>query len=340
MRRFSASAVSVALALAACGPDREDSVTPGPLVPGPRAGVTMPRVPVIPQAPECRGSGAFDGAALQNGTSVREMPWSPFGRVERGWEVYEAKIAEEIGTRCSADSPAFAEALSRWQNARRMAADGVLDEEVFMRMKNFWHAQRPYITIRGEGCPAPPPESELAWASPSEGYKGKLVQLRPPALEAYRRMRAAALAEVPEIARDPDMLTIFSAYRSPSYDAERCAREGNCNGITRASCSPHRTGLVVDLVVGAAPGHTVDSSADVNRLYMTRTPAYRWLVANAHRFGFVNYVFEPWHWEYTGAGAQARPVPPVFLPRTESGTRARGSAFQRDKEPARDAGNR
>ena len=97
------------------------------------------------------------------------------------------------------------------------------------------------------------------------------MQLRPPAREAYRRMRAAALAEVPEITADPDMLTIFSAYRSPSYDAERCAREGNCNGVTRASCSAHRTGLVVDLVVGAAPGHTVDSSADVNRLYQTRS---------------------------------------------------------------------
>ena len=340
MRRISASATAVALALAACGPDGEDSVTPGPLTRSPPAPIAIPRVPVIPQAPECRGSSAFDGAALQNGLSVRELPWSPFGRQERGWEVYEAKIAQEIGTRCSADSPAFAEALARWERARQIAADGVLDEAVFTRMKSFWHAQRPYITVRSEGCPAPPADSELEQASPAEGYKGKLVQLRPPALQAYRRMRAAALAEAPEIAADPDMLTIFSAYRSPSYDAERCAREGNCNGITRATCSPHRTGLVVDLVVGAAPGHTVDSSADVNRLYMTRTPAYRWLVSNAHRFGFVNYVFEPWHWEYTGQGAEARPAPPVFLPRVESGTRPRGRAFLRDKEPARDRQNR
>ena len=340
MRRSPAPALALALTLAACGPDREDSVTPGPLTSTPRPGsVIMPRVPVIPQAPECRNasSGAYEGAALQNGLSVREMPWSPFGRQERGWEVYEARIAQEIGTRCSADSPVFAEALARWQRARQMPGDGVLSEDVFMRMKNFWHAQRPYITIRSEGCPAPPPESQLQDAAPSEGYRGKPVQLRPPALQAYRRMRAAALAEVPEIAADPDMLTIFSAYRSPDYDAARCARDGNCNGVTRASCSPHRTGLVVDLVVGAAPGHTVDSSADANRLYMTRTPAYRWLVANAHRFGFVNYVFEPWHWEYTG---QESRLPPVFRPRVDAGTRAPGSAFLPDKEPARDRQNR
>jgi LAS superfamily LD-carboxypeptidase LdcB len=94
------------------------------------------------------------------------------------------------------------------------------------------------------------------------------------------------------------MLTIFSAYRSPDYDAARCERDGNCQGITRAKCSPHRTGLALDLTVGAAPGFTVDSTADPNRLHMSQTPAYQWLVKNAGRFGFVNYVFEPWHWEY------------------------------------------
>jgi LAS superfamily LD-carboxypeptidase LdcB len=56
----------------------------------------------------------------------------------------------------------------------------------------------------------------------------------------------------------------------------------------------------VDLVLGAAPGYAIDSSADVNRLYQTRTLAYRWLVENAGRYGFVNYPFEPWHWEWTG----------------------------------------
>ena len=27
----------------------------------------------------------------------------------------------------------------------------------------------------------------------------------------------------------------------------------------------------------------------------------RWLVANGHRFGFHNYPFEPWHWEWAPA---------------------------------------
>ena len=83
-------------------------------------------------------------------------------------------------------------------------------------------------------------------------------------------------------------------------DAARCRAEGNCDGIVRARCSAHRTGLAADMYVGQAPGFGPDSSADPNRLFMTRTPTYRWLVANARRFGFVNYPFEPWHWEWTG----------------------------------------
>ena len=42
---------------------------------------------------------------------------------------------------------------------------------------------------------------------------GKQVWLRPRALDAYRRMVAAARAEVPEIAADPRNLTIFSVIK-------------------------------------------------------------------------------------------------------------------------------
>jgi LAS superfamily LD-carboxypeptidase LdcB len=56
----------------------------------------------------------------------------------------------------------------------------------------------------------------------------------------------------------------------------------------------------MDLFLGAAPGYPPESSADPNRLYQSQSGAYRWMVANAARFGFVNYPFEPWHWEWTG----------------------------------------
>jgi LAS superfamily LD-carboxypeptidase LdcB len=56
----------------------------------------------------------------------------------------------------------------------------------------------------------------------------------------------------------------------------------------------------MDIYLGSAPGYPPESSDDANRLYESRAPAYLWLVANAERFGFVNYAFEPWHWEWTG----------------------------------------
>jgi LAS superfamily LD-carboxypeptidase LdcB len=33
---------------------------------------------------------------------------------------------------------------------------------------------------------------------------------------------------------------------------------------------------------------------------MARSLEYRWLVANADRFGFLPYAYEPWHWEWAG----------------------------------------
>ena len=47
-------------------------------------------------------------------------------------------------------------------------------------------------------------------------------------------------------------------------------------------------------------GHGVDSTRPESRLEMSRGQTYRWLAANARRFGFVPYVYEPWHWEYVG----------------------------------------
>jgi LAS superfamily LD-carboxypeptidase LdcB len=114
-------------------------------------------------------------------------------------------------------------------------------------------------------------------------------------------MVAAARREKAEIAADPRLLTVFSGFRDPAADAARCSAQQNCQGLVRAECSAHRTGLAVDLYLGAEPGFAADSSDSANRLYQTKTTAYRWLVANAGRFGFVNYVYEPWHWEWTGA---------------------------------------
>lgn len=239
-------------------------------------------------------------AARGNEASLRGLAFAPFRRPETGWEVYEPLIAHEIGTRCGPGSAAFASALAAWQSAHGRARDGIVDAPTVASMKAAWQARRPFVAANQALCPAPPPETSLVAIPADQAYGGKAMLLRPGALAAYERMLTSARTEAPEVRADPRLMTLFSAYRSPAYDAARCARDGNCQGVTRATCSPHRTGLAMDIYLGAANGSGPDSSADANRLYISQGAAYRWMVENAGRFGFVPYAFEPWHWEWTG----------------------------------------
>ena len=240
-------------------------------------------------------------AAARNAASVYSLPQDLFGRPETGWAIYAPRIALTAGAGGGADTPAFAHAVSRWREAHGLGAAGEVDAPTLQAMKAGWQAARPFVALRGRGvCPDPPPTAALAALTAQESYGGRPLQLRRGALRAYRRMVRFARRSEPELRARPDLLKIFSAYRSPERDAARCAAEGNCQGVVRAACSAHRTGLALDLVLDTAPGYGVDSSADPNRLAMARGFAYRWLLAEAPRFGFVNYGLEPWHWEWTG----------------------------------------
>jgi zinc D-Ala-D-Ala carboxypeptidase len=248
----------------------------------------------------CSPAQSFSAAARQNASSLNTAPWSVFGRPETGWAIYAPLTAHEIGTPCQAgDAEGFAAALAAWQGKHGLPSTGIMDEPTLRALDRTWQSRRPFVAASAHGaCPAPP--AALSNARLDEGYGGKQVQLRAGALDAYRRMVAAARADEPVLAADRRVLTIFSGYRDPAADAARCAAQQNCNAVVRATCSAHRTGLAMDLFLGAAPGYPPDSSADPNRLYQSRSNAYLWMVAHARQFGFVNYPFEPWHWEWTG----------------------------------------
>jgi hypothetical protein len=236
-------------------------------------------------------------AATANAQSVKTLVVSPFGPPEAGWKFYEPLIANETGTSCPADSAGFAGALARWQHAHNLESAGVMNELTLEALKQIWQLRRPFVLATRVGCPEAPQEQSLQRAAVSESYGGKAILLRPKALAAYRHMAEAA-RKAGLIPQRSALFSIFSGYRSPAYDAARCAQENNCQGLVRATCSAHRTGWAMDIDLGAAPGFTPDSSADANRLYISQTAIYRWLVRNAARFGFVNYAFEPWHWEF------------------------------------------
>ena len=253
-----------------------------------------------PASGSCAARG-FDEAAQINQAGLTTLAWAPFHRAEIGWETYAPRIAQEIGTSCAPTSSGFAAALAHWQGAHGVSANGQMDAATFGVMNTGWERARPFVRVSGTGvCPDAPSDAGLVWAAPEEGYDRKPIQLRPGALAAYRRMVAAARAASPAIAADHRLLSIFSGYRSPQADAARCARDGDCGNVTRALCSAHRTGLAMDIYLGAAPGQAPESSDDANRLYQSKSAAYAWLIANAASYGFVNYPFEPWHWEWIG----------------------------------------
>ena len=266
--------------------------------PAGRLELSVASSPVRPT--DCTSGGDFAVPAASNADSLTTAQASPFGRPESGWEIYAPLISYEINTRCPPQSPGFAAALARWQSVHHPPASGVIDAQTLQTFKLIWLNRRPFVAATMHGsCPLPPSPDRLNWTLPGESFGSKPVQLRPAALAAYRAMIADARSEAPELAADHRLMTIFSGFRDPAGDEVRCFA-GGCNTVTRASCSAHRTGLAVDLFLGSAPGYPPDSSADPNRLFQSRSAAYGWLVANAAHFGFVNYPFEPWHWEWTG----------------------------------------
>ena len=293
--RISAACLA-AFTLASCSTPEPRSVDFAP----PSSLSGAPNPPAVLPREACDAAPDYSGAAAYNNTAADGLLVAPFGRNEMGWRTYEPLAAATLATGCAVGSQGFARALAMFQAQHGLPASGAFTVDTLQSFKGVWQEQRPFVMLRLANVCPPPREAELETLTEAESYGGKTVQLRRGAAAAYRRMVAAARREDGAIAADPQLLVVFSGYRSPEYDAARCAAENNCQGLVRAACSAHRTGLAMDVDVGSEPGFAVDSSVDSNRLAQTQGPAYRWLVRNAGRFGFVNYAFEPWHWEWTG----------------------------------------
>jgi D-alanyl-D-alanine carboxypeptidase len=128
------------------------------------------------------------------------------------------------------------------------------------------------------------------------------------------RLLAAAAGDVAVMGQ----LRGLSCHRSIIRQASVFCREhpdgaGNPDATRAISVAPpghseHATGYALDFAVRPANG-CPDAEA-----CMAATPAARWLVANAPRFGFEmsfpggnkqNVKWEPWHWRWVGTSAAA-----------------------------------
>ncbi len=258
---------------------------------------------VLTSATTTKTAAANSAAAAQNQALRDELSWTFGGKQQRGWYLYDELLAKTLDTKDAPVTNDFAEAVTRWQKKRGLGSSGILDENSWMAMVSQWQGNR--LKNRTSATP-----DQLVTASPSDCYDpSRAVELRlveRATYEAYRKMLAAAivdlkLAHTPsgELAPNERFLKIISAFRSREYQDELRRKSPNAGSAGLAVNSPHFTGRALDLYVGGSPVDT----RDTNRAVQVNTPAYRWLVRNAERFGFRPYFYEPWHWEYV-AGEQ------------------------------------
>lgn len=241
----------------------------------------------------------FGIAADRNAILRNDLRWTFGSKQQRGWYLYELLIKQTLDTQKDASTPDFAEAVSSWQKKTGLIPSGILDQDTLMVMVSQWQNNR--LKNRAYASPdqlvAPPPSEFYDPERPAE-----LRQVDRNAYVAYKRMIEAAIADPTlklarkggELAPAEKYFKIVSSFRSREYQDKLRRESPNAGSAGLAVNSPHFTGRALDLYVGGDPVDTKDS----NRAIQVNTPAYKWLVRNAERFGFRPYFYEPWHWEY------------------------------------------
>ena len=242
----------------------------------------------------------FSEAVSQNTLLHTDLIWT-FGKKEQhGWYLYDLLIGRTLNLKADASTSEFANAIASWQKQNGVTPNGVLDENSWMTIVAAWQSDR-----LKDKTPATP--DQLLVAPTSDFYDParleELRQVEKSTYAAYKQMLAAAIADPTlklahtssmELAPNEKFFKIVSAFRSREYQEELRRKSPNAGSAGLATNSPHFTGRALDLYVGGDPVDTKDA----NRAIQVNTPAYKWLVQNAARFGFRPYFYEPWHWEY------------------------------------------
>ncbi|MFN7926546.1 MAG: D-alanyl-D-alanine carboxypeptidase family protein [Blastocatellia bacterium] len=243
-------------------------------------------------------------ASLKNEELRGTLSWTFGGKSQRGWQLYEPLIQQFIQCEAPVGSEEFAAALATWQQGAGLGQSGMLDQTAWTKMVEQWQACRSKDR-------ALPTSERLLTVAASEFYDPErpleLRQVERETYAAYKRMIAAAardlsltLDEQGGWAPTEKYLKIISAFRSPEYQQKLRQQSPQAGRAGLAVHSPHFTGRALDLYVGGEPV----STKDANRAVQVNTKAYRWLVKNAGRFGFIPYFYEPWHWEYNPQAAR------------------------------------
>ncbi|MGI8556657.1 MAG: D-alanyl-D-alanine carboxypeptidase family protein [Pyrinomonadaceae bacterium] len=247
-------------------------------------------------------SPAISNNAMSENVRFRDsLSWSFGAKSQRGWYLYVTLIQQLLDVSANSDTFDFARSVAVWQQNSGLVPTGVIDVETLNRMIADWQAHRLNSSQYSS-------ENELITAPIIDFYdptrSPDLLKVERETYAAYKRMAAAAAKDLHlqttvngELAPDERFLKIVSAFRSREYQEKLRAASPNSGRAGLAINSPHFTGHALDLYVGGEPVTT----KDYNRAIQVQTPAYKWLVKNASRFGFYPYYYEPWHWEYVPA---------------------------------------
>ena len=247
--------------------------------------------PTVIRTASVTSTAAFGTAATANAGLRNELDWTFGSKQQRGWYLYDLLISKTLNTTNDPGTSDFAASIASWQKRRGLAADGILDQDSLMAMVSQWQSDR----LKNRAAATP---DQLLTAPPADFYDpsraDELRQVERNTYAAYKRMLAAASDEL-KLGPRSQYFKIVSAFRSREYQDELRRKSPNAGSAGLAvNNSPHFTGRALDLYVGGSPVDTKDA----NRAIQVNTPAYRWLVDNAERFGFRPYFYEPWHWEY------------------------------------------
>ena len=237
-------------------------------------------------------------AAFENANLKNSLAWTFGAKPQRGWNIYVPLIQHTIGTEAEPETPEFAQTVFNWQQKTGLSPSGKIDSETLLKMVEWWQSRRLNSSRYPSG-------EELLNAPISDFYDptrdAALLQVERETYDAYKKMSAAAAKELKlkttktgELAPDEKYLRIISSFRSREYQEKLRLASPNSGRAGLAVNSPHFTGRALDIYVGGEPTITKDP----NRAVQINTPAYKWLVKNAERFGFYPYYYEPWHWEY------------------------------------------
>ncbi len=145
---------------------------------------------------------------------------------------------------------------------------------------------------------------EAAYGYRAAGAGGGTVEGAPGGLVPVDGVGLVAASWVPQVrallaaARADGLVLTGSAWRDPQRQIE--LRQQHCGTshyaiyeMPSSQCHPPT----------ARPGtsnHEVGLAIDFNACSSRSTPCYRWLAANAARFGIHNLPSEPWHWSIDG----------------------------------------